>query len=125
MKLGALPGLRFHGDRAAVRVDDRIGDGEAEPRSEFLGREVGVEDAIELVRRDAVSLVLHREADVAARREPGHRERRVFRQFLVRQRDVHDAASRHRLERVEHQVVHHLADLIEVHVGCPEIVVDA
>src|SRR5436305_11709528 len=57
----ALAGLALDGDRAAVSLDNRVGDGEAEarPLAHGLRREERVEDAREVFGRDAVARVAY------------------------------------------------------------------
>src|SRR5512140_3068994 len=62
---GALAERRGRGDVPAVALDDGVDRGEAEPVAARLGGEVGVEDPVQVLRRDAVPLVLHGEPDVA------------------------------------------------------------
>ena len=61
--VGATPGLRVDGNRAALVADDAVHDGEAEPRAFGEAAVERLEDAIELLGRDADAVVAHREHD--------------------------------------------------------------
>ena len=55
--LGAAPGRARHRDRAAQALDDVLGDRQAEAGAAALGREVRIEDARQVRRRDADAAV--------------------------------------------------------------------
>src|SRR6185369_17891376 len=71
---------------ALVRLDDLLRDGHAEARSLLLGREEGIEDALDLVRRDAAAVVAHAHGGALA---------------AVLDEQVDAAALRHGPERVD------------------------
>lgn len=58
----------FHLDVAAVETGDGVGDGESHAfaGTHRPGGEEGIEDAFQMLRRDAAAVVLHRQADLAA-----------------------------------------------------------
>jgi len=60
----ALPIARS--DRSAMLLDDSFGDGQPEPRSRLVRREVRLEDSVEMIRCNARPLVLDLQQDVFA-----------------------------------------------------------
>src|SRR5205823_1763033 len=59
LELGPAADLARHLDRALVRLDDLLRDRHAEPGAALLGGEERVEDAVELLGRDAAAVVAH------------------------------------------------------------------
>src|SRR5262245_49237875 len=58
-ELGGAPDLAHHVDGPLVRLDDLLRDRHTEAGPLLLRREEGVEDALDLVRRDAATVVTH------------------------------------------------------------------
>src|SRR5512135_2944579 len=90
--------FRLHLDAAAVVLDDAEDDGQPEPRSfaDRLGGEERVIDLLQVLRRDALAVVLHHDMHV----------------LLVSQGSDHDPAiAVDGLGRVGHQVEEDLVDL--------------
>ena len=114
----AVARLGVDGNTAIVVLDDRVADGEPEPRAlcraELLRREVGIEDLREVIRGYADALVPDGDAQVATfgngKPVPGL-------DAHVLGVDMHRAAIRHRLDRVLHDVADHLPYLVLIHVN--------
>src|SRR5438094_6566640 len=92
-------GLAFNPDLAGVIRDDRLDDGQPEPRSVLLGGVVRREDAAALLLGQAFTSVAELEPDDA---------------LAAPRTDRHRAAGRHRVERVEQQVLADASELIGV-----------
>src|SRR5215813_11692845 len=59
LELGAAADRALDLDRAGVRLDDLLRDRHAEPGAVVLGGEERIEDAVDLLRRDALPVVAH------------------------------------------------------------------
>ena len=113
-----MPHLRFDVDVPRVLFDNGVDGGEAEAGAGLLGREIRVEDPRHMVGLDAFAGVADRDLNVIARREARHG---VVGQRVVARRDAQRAATGHGLDGVDHDVLHHAADLALVGVGRPEV----
>ena len=106
-RAGARLGL--HRDAAAVLLDDRVGDGQAEARAlaDFLRREERIEDARLHVLRHARPVVVHFEDDgVAVEVVPAAQDERAA-----------AVGREHRLLGVDDQVEQHLLELVRIGEG--------
>ena len=97
---------------AAALADDRLHHRQPEAGAAplILRGEEGLEHAIAHFRRHAEAGVGHHQRDV----RPGNDVDVVVAELDIRERDGERAAARHRIARVDHEVHHHLADLLRV-----------
>src|SRR5437867_1897816 len=63
---GSSPHLARYGDRAAPGFDQSLADGEPQARAARRGREARLEDAREVLRRNALPVVGHHDPDAVA-----------------------------------------------------------
>ena len=113
--------LRFDHDEAAVILNDRIRGGETEAVATWLGCEVGVENLLQVLFRDANAFIAHPNPNVIPGDQIGNRPRCLRRARKIVAINVERAAVRHGLFGVDDQVRDHLADLTGIKFRRPEI----
>jgi hypothetical protein len=109
------------GDQAIVILDNGVGRGEAETGAFRFGREVGIENALEIIFRDADALVANGDANVFAGREIS--DCFAGRGVVIEIIAVHAQGSpvRHGLVGIDYKVGDNLANLARINLARPQI----
>src|SRR4029077_11953912 len=103
----------------AMLADDRVTDGETQTARGRFGREVGIENFSDQIRRHTRAVIGDGDLDVAPGRER-EAARRVDQNIFGA--DLDAAAVRHRFPRVEHEGVDYLLDLVGIDLRFSEMV---
>ncbi len=98
-------------------LHDGVARRQAETVAVLLRGEVGIEDAVGVLERDAAALVADTDANVAA---IANGQRTALRLVDISGRDTNEAAVGHGLHGVQREVLEDLADLPRIDFGGPQ-----
>ena len=114
----ASPDHRINGHQPAVPLNDRIRRRKTEAVALLLGGKIGVKDALQILRRNAATLILHGYADVI----PGRQRRDATAAHgFTGQTETNGPPARHRLVGVDEQIIHDLANLPWIRIDRPQV----